>query len=194
MSGTPIATPQLPTTVYATLAGPVDQATVQRIFQGVAVAINSGVTSIHLLFQSAGGSVADGIALYNYFRALPIDLHLYNGGTVASIAVIAFLGARHRYASAHATFMIHKTYANAALFTSAATANTARLREIAQALDIDDSRTRAILRANLSLTDQRLEEYLATESPFDANEALRCGLVEAIKEFAPPFGGKLFNI
>jgi ATP-dependent Clp protease, protease subunit len=167
---------------------------VQRVYQGISVAINGGVRVIHLLFHSNGGIVPDGFALYNYLRTLPIELHAYNAGGVSSIALIAFLGAQHRYASANATFMIHRTYANAALFTSAAAANAARLRGITQSLEIDDTRTRIILKANLTLSDAELDDHLANEIPFDANAALQCGLITAIRDFVPPPGMKLFNI
>jgi ATP-dependent Clp protease, protease subunit len=195
MSNTPLTTPPpIPNIIYATLTGPIDQSMVQRVFQGLAFAINSGVATAHVLFHSAGGTVTDGIALYNYLRALPLELHLYNGGSVASVAVVSFLGAQHRYVGTHATFMIHKTYAPAALFSSSAAANAERLRGITQSLEIDDTRTRAILKTHTSLTDERLDEHLTTEVPFDANEAVQCGLVHAVREFAPPFGTKLFNI
>ena len=78
-------------TLYVTAAGIIDQAFLQRVFQGFAMASNANVQQIHLLFQSTGGTVADGIALYNYLRTLPIELHLYNAGTVSSIAVIVVL-------------------------------------------------------------------------------------------------------
>jgi len=167
---------------------------VQRVFQGITVAVNGGATSIHLLFHSNGGSVGDGVVLHNYLKSSPIDLHIYNGGAVSSIAVIAFLGARQRYASANATFMVHKTYAPSGLFNSAAAANAARLRGIAQGLEIDDARTLAILRSNLNLSEEKLEEHLVREIPFDANSALESGLITAIRDFAPPAGCRLFNI
>jgi hypothetical protein len=47
------------------------------------------------------------------------------------------------------------------------------LRLVAEALEIDDARMRGILKANLTLTDQRLDEYLTTELPFDAKGALQ---------------------
>jgi ATP-dependent Clp protease protease subunit len=193
MAATPQA-PPLPNVLYATLSGPVDQPMVQRVFQGFSVAINGGVTNIHVLFQSTGGVVGDGIALYNYLKSVPIEVNIYNGGSVASIAVIAFLAGRQRYASASATFSIHRTYANSALFTSSATANAARLRGIAQSLEIDDARTLAIFRANLSLADDSLDNYLTNEIPFDSNAALQAGIITAIREFSPPPGAKLFNI
>jgi len=73
-------------------------------------------------------------------------------------------------------------------------AYAARLRGVTQSIEIDDARTLAILKANLTLTDQRLDEYLTTELPFDAKAALQCGLVRSIQEFTPPLGETLFNI
>jgi ATP-dependent Clp protease, protease subunit len=193
MAGTP-AQQLFPSEIYATLTGPVDQSMVQRVFQAFANAMHGGTKSVHLLFHSTGGTVGDGVALYDYFRSVPIDLRIYNGGSVSSIAVIAFLGAKQRYASAHATFVVHRSYAPSTLFNSAAAANAERLRGIAQGLEIDDARTRAILKANLNLSEEKLEEHLVSELPFDANRALQCGLITAISDFAPPVGTKFFNI
>jgi ATP-dependent protease ClpP protease subunit len=39
-----------------------------------------GVNHLHLMFQTTGGDIGDGIALYNLFRALPITISLYNVG------------------------------------------------------------------------------------------------------------------
>src|ERR1700737_2724923 len=93
---------------YATFAGPIDQQSVQRFFTSIAAGSANKIEHIHILFQSFGGAVADGICLYNFFRALPIDLTLYNGGNVSSAATIAFLGAKGRKVTANATFMIHR--------------------------------------------------------------------------------------
>jgi ATP-dependent protease ClpP protease subunit len=193
MAGTPTQQ-QLPSEIYASLTGPIDQVMVQRVFQGITVAIQASVKTVHLFFHSNGGTVGDGISLYNYFRALPLELHIYNGGTVSSIAVIAFLGARHRYASTYATFMVHRTYATSALFTSAAAANATRLHALTQGLEIDDTRTRSILQAHIKLSDLELDDRLTNEVPFDANAALQCGLISAVREFEPPTGTKLFNL
>src|SRR5215217_2667776 len=54
------------------------------------------VAHVHMLFQSNGGTVCDGVCLYNFFRSLPISLTLYNTGSVAPVAVVAYLGAHER--------------------------------------------------------------------------------------------------
>jgi ATP-dependent Clp protease, protease subunit len=169
---------QLPSTIYATLAGPVDQSMVQRVFQSGAVAINGGVKILHLLFHSNGGIVGDGVALYNYFRNLPLDLHIYNAGSVSSIGVIAFLGAHNRYASANATFVIHKTR-----FNPGAPTDAERARGMADSMKIDDSRTLDILKSNVNLSEVELERYRVNELPFDAQTALACGLITNIGDF-----------
>src|SRR5882672_2383880 len=106
------ANPQpLPPVVYATFSGEINQDSVARIIKGV-TSVMGQVTHLHVLFNSTGGFISDGICLYNFFRALTLDLTLYNGGSVSSIAAIAFLGAHHRKTSTYGTFMIHRSHSS----------------------------------------------------------------------------------
>jgi ATP-dependent Clp protease, protease subunit len=129
---------QAPNEVYGIFAGPIDQAAVGRIANAAAIASSNRVTHVHLAFQTSGGTVQDGVGIYNIFRAIPISLTLYNIGTISSAGVIAYLGAASRAVSSHGTFMIHRT-------TSPAIGmNTDRLAAAIQSATIDDSRTEAI--------------------------------------------------
>jgi ATP-dependent Clp protease, protease subunit len=85
---------QLPSEIYAVFNGPLDQEAVTRIFKGLTVASTNDVKQFHLLFQSQGGGIGESITLFNLFRALPFDLTLYNTGTIASGATLAYLGAK----------------------------------------------------------------------------------------------------
>ena len=59
--------------------------------------------------------------------------------------------------------MIHKTHV-----TFPTPTNPGRLRSAAQScLDLDDARTRTILKSSLTWNDQVLDEHLTNESPFD---------------------------
>lgn len=173
--------------VYAVFAGPIDQAAVQRIFAGITTATANKIESIHLLFQSYGGTVSDGVCLYNFFRSLPLNLILYNVGNVSSAATIAFLGANKRKTSAYATFMIHRTQSPA----QAATAE--RLHAITHSVIADDERTEAILRSGLTLTEDQWAVHKSADLWLTAKEAVTCGLAE-IEEFAPPAQTVIFNI
>jgi hypothetical protein len=93
---------------FCTFCNDIDKDSVTRTFDVFADLTRHGFTTIHVLFQSNGGHTPEGIALHNYFKTFPIDLHLYNVGGVVSAALTAFAGAKYRYASARATFLFHK--------------------------------------------------------------------------------------
>jgi ATP-dependent Clp protease protease subunit len=76
---------------WFTLSGDINSDMVHRVFDAVADMTEDMVTDAHILIQSNGGYVSDGICLYNYLSKLPIRFHFYNAGAVASIAVIVFL-------------------------------------------------------------------------------------------------------
>jgi ATP-dependent Clp protease protease subunit len=140
---------QPPKEVYSIFAGPIEQQSVQRIANGLATVSSTGVDQLHLIFQSAGGLIGDGICLYNLFKALPFEMAIYNIGSIQSIAVVAFLGAKVRKASRSATFMIHRSYASPLAATSD------RLQAMANGLILDDERCERILREHINLDEDQ---------------------------------------
>jgi ATP-dependent Clp protease protease subunit len=138
-----------------------------------------------LLFQSSGGVVADGIALHNFFRALPFELTVYNAGSVQSMGTIAFLGARHRKASAVSSFQIHLVSG------PPVAAKAAQLEGIAEGIRVDDARVEAILRKHLKLPNERWSELNVRDMTFTAEDGVKYGFADEIGEFTPPFGGKV---
>jgi ATP-dependent Clp protease protease subunit len=144
---------------------------------------------MHLFFHSIGGFVSDGLAMYSYFKAIPFDLTLYNPGVVASIGVIAYLGARKRATSAHAIFMIHRTQCNIPQGTTAV-----RAQNIVNAALLDDQRTEAILKERLSLPADKWEHFESDDLHFSAQEAVQYGIADEIADFSPPPGTQIYNI
>ncbi len=181
--------PIIPSIVYATFSGQINQDGLTRMFHNIGGASQKGVTEIHLLFQSNGGMVGDGITLFNFFRAIPIELNLYNTGTVASIAVLSYLGAKHRYVSQHATFSIHKT-----AYPTHASANAVLHRALSNNLLIEDSRSEAIIKAFTNIPADRWISHAVEDVIFQAQEAVQFGIAEAIREFQVPAGNQIFNI
>ena len=180
----PVTPPAQPPEVFATFAGIIDQTAVQRIFFGISGAMASKVTRIHLLFQSTGGTVSDGVCLYNYLHRLPIEISLYNVGTVASVATLVYLGAKSRMTSASATFMLHRTQ------VSPQGATAERLQAFAKNVTLDDVRTEAILRDRLKLPDDLWDVHRVADLWLSAEEAVKYGLATEIGEF----GTQIFNV
>lgn len=63
--------------------------------------------SFTLIFSSEGGSTDEGLALYKFLRALPIELHIHGSGHVGRIAVPVFLAAQKRTCSPFSRFLFH---------------------------------------------------------------------------------------
>lgn len=188
MADSPEAKPSQPSNeVYGVFAGAIDQSAVARIGNAMAIASSNNVTHIHLAFQTAGGNIPDGVALYNLFRAFQTPLTLYNIGTVASAGVTAFLGAPARFVSSHGSFMIYKATSPAIPATSE------RLQAMAQSVLIDEIRTEAIFKeTNISLSKEQRETHRYADLWLSADEAVKAGLATAIREFATPKGTQLF--
>ncbi len=177
------------TELYATLAGRFDEELVQRLFKQLASAVSCGVQSLHLMIQSTGGIINDGIAVYNYIRCLPLDITTYNTGSVQSIAVIAFLAAKKRKASRSATFMLHK-----ATFYSGGPTTSFQLSAATQSLMVDDDRIERILKEYINMPAEKWEVHRFVDLFITADEALAFGLIDEIADFAPPPGATLINI
>ncbi|MEO8450030.1 MAG: ATP-dependent Clp protease proteolytic subunit [Gemmatimonadota bacterium] len=171
-----------PVDFYGTFCGPIDEGSAFRLCHWLDLASQKQSPSVHLLFQSSGGNVGDGVFLYNYFRSLPFKLTIYNAGSVSSVATVAFLGARHRLVSHAATFMLHQT-----MFTGLP-ATAQQLQARVTSLALDDQRTLSILRQHLTLEPARWDDLNGNEVWFSADEAVRIGMADGIADFSPPAG------
>jgi ATP-dependent Clp protease, protease subunit len=176
----------LPPTIYATFVGVITQESVGRMIAHIDAAGFGGARDIHIFFQSIGGVVGDGIALFNYFDASPIQIHLYNPGAIESAAVIAYLGARHRYATSYSTFLIHPS---TFLPPSPMGAEAHRVR--GESLSIDDKRTRAIMQARTSVPPRR---YARFDLTLTAQEAINFGIAQSIRDFKVPAGNQVYDL
>lgn len=180
--------PNLPESVYGVFCGTIDQANAQKVVNTLAVAMGAKVKHVHLLFQTTGGYVCDGVFLYNFFRAIPIELTFYNAGQVSSIGVVAYLGAKGRKTAKSASFMIHRS-TNSAQF-----ANAASLQHMSKGLILDDQRTEDIIRAHVNFPPEVWENIHHHDIYVSGEDAVKFGMADAVGEFAPPEGAHVFNI
>jgi ATP-dependent Clp protease, protease subunit len=181
-------TPILPENVYAIFCGDIAQVTAAKVVAGLTVAMGAKVKHVHLLFQSAGGYVGDGVFLYNLFRSIPIELTLYNVGQVSSAGVVAYLGARRRKTSKGATFMLHRS-TNSPQFATAS-----KLNHIARSLVLDDQRAEDIFRGHVQFPPELWEQLRDRDIYISADEAVQFGVADEIADFSPPTGTQVFNI
>jgi ATP-dependent Clp protease protease subunit len=143
---------------------------------------------VHLLLQTVGGYVGDGVCLYNLFRTFPRELTVYNTGNISSIGVIAYLGARRRKAASEASFMMHRSTMHMELPTAE------RLQTAVKTLQWDDARTEKILRRHLKMSREEWRQLDRGDLTLSTGDAVRVGLVHEIGDFAPPEGARLLAI
>jgi ATP-dependent Clp protease protease subunit len=150
---------------------------------------SSGVRTAHILLQSHGGYVSDGLCLYNYLSNLDIRFITYNCGAVASIAVPVFLVGDERVAADTARFMIHKSHASLEPGVGADV-----LKVVVEGLNADDARTETVLRRHLHLAPAQWLVHAHADLHLAPPAALECGLIHRIGVFAPPAGKAVINM
>ena len=87
-------------TVYISFSAEIIPHTTESLIAVLANLVNQGVAHIYLTFSTPGGSVMNGMNLYNVMRGLPCDISIHNVGNVDSIGNAIFLAGTHRYACA----------------------------------------------------------------------------------------------
>jgi ATP-dependent Clp protease protease subunit len=177
------------TEAWFTLSGDVNSDMVHRMFEAVSMMTEDGLETAHVLLQSNGGYVSDGLCIYNYLHNLPIEFVMYNGGAVASIACTVFLSGRRRYCSSTARFMVHKSHA-----TASPGSRPDALSIIVEGLRADDARTEQILREHIKLNEEQWRIHQHADLHLNSHDAKQAGMVMDIKDFAPPKGHHVRNI
>jgi ATP-dependent Clp protease, protease subunit len=177
------------TDAWFTLSGDVNSDMVHRVFEAVSGMTEAGVETAHVLIQSNGGYVSDGLCLYNFLSNAPVKFVMYNGGAVASIAVILFLAGARRYASETARFMVHKSHA-----TASPGARPDALNIIVEGLRADDARTESILRKHIELTPEQWAIHQYSDLHLTARDAKTARMINDVADFAAPRGVHIRNI
>jgi ATP-dependent Clp protease protease subunit len=180
--------PPIPEVVYAAFCGDIAQITAAKVVAGLTNAMGAKSKHVHLLFQTAGGYVGDGVFLYNFFSTIPIELTLYNVGQISSAGVVAYLGAKHRKTTRNATFMLHRSTSSPQFATSA------KLGHAAKSLVLDDERTESIVKKHVKFPPELWAKVEHHDIYVSGEEAVKFGLADEIAEFSPPVGVQVYNI
>lgn len=144
-------------------------------------------TRIHLLIHSPGGSISDGVLLFNLLKSFPMDVVAYNCGNVSSAAAIAYLGAKKRIVSPNGTFMFHRTKPQ-----PGNVGHLPVLTAIADSVAMDDARTEEIIRNCATLTQEQWTVFAHADLTLDAEAAVTAGIAHEIGAFCP--AGPIYTI
>ncbi len=146
--------------------------------------------TIYCLFSSSGGFVEPGISLYNYLRALPVELIMHNTGSIDSIANVIFLAADRRYTAKHSSFMYHGVNWNFAANTSM---NRTQLSETLSSIDSSESKISGIITERTKLTTEEIKALFSQGETKDAPFALDKGIINEIRNPTIPKDAPFFS-
>ena len=167
--------------IWVTCVGELDVQIARSFSQLLVNAASDNVTRIHTLIQSPGGTINEGIFLYEFFKSFPVEVIAYNAGHIGSASLSAYLGARNRYVCSTGTFLIHRS--------KPAPVNTwslPHIQTIVDGLKIEDARTEAVLRSASNLTKAHWDTFFAgCDLTLDANTAIDVGIAQGIGSFTP---------
>ena len=130
---------------------------------------------ITIYINSPGGSVADGLALIDTMAALHCPIRTVCMGTAASMAALIFASGNERDIMPHARVMIHDP-----LISGGVGGSALKLDAIAKDLMHTREVTAQILSDCTGHSIEEIYEKTATDTYFDAKEALEWGLADRI--------------
>jgi ATP-dependent Clp protease protease subunit len=161
-----------------------------RGLMGLCTEIISKVKPAHLYFalSSPGGSVAAGITLYNFLKALPVEISMHNIGSVDSIATVIFMAGARRYACKHSRFLFHGV---ALTFGKDQVVNSAQMNEHISGLEQDEGRIKELIAERSELNAGELDALFRQGETKDPAFALQKRIIDDIRDFSIPDGAQV---
>lgn len=133
------------------------------------------IKELNLHINSPGGSVFQGIAIYNMLKESEAKVNVYVDGVAASIASVIAMAGDSIFMPSNSMMMIHNPY-------TYAVGNANELRKTADFLDkLTDASKQAYLdKAGNKLTSDKIQQIMDDETWLSAQEAVDLGLADEV--------------
>ena len=133
---------------------------------------------IHLLLSTPGGSVSEGVAIYNSIKALPIEVYIYNIGTINSIGNVVFQAGTQRIAAPASSFMFH----GVGFDIQNERFELKQLNEKRETLKNDQSLIAQIIGKHTKLDEAAVERMFLNMEYVSSEEALKRGITDEVRD------------
>ncbi len=153
--------------------------------------INKGQKEFYFLISSVGGSVKDGIDLYNFIRALPAKIIMHNIGVIDSIANVIFLASNERYCNPNSSFLFHGVGFD---INQPQRFEEKDLREKLIMIERDQKSIADIIAERTKLDEKEIIEMFFRAKTKSSNEAKEAGLIQEIKMANIPEGSQIISL
>lgn len=164
--------------VYVSFSAEIIPDTTESLINVMSNLANLEVGEVYLLLSTPGGSVMNGMNLYNVLKGMPFKLSIHNVGNVDSIGHAVFLAGRKRYATSNATFMFHGVGFDS---PQGQRLEEKFLREKLDGLLSDQKRIGDIITDHTNINKKEIEELFMEAQTKDATFALDKRFIHEIR-------------
>lgn len=134
---------------------------------------------IKVFIDSNGGSVQDGLTIYDIIQGSPAPMKLYCMGKAYSMAAVLFASGQHgRYMMPHSQLMIHEP-----LIQTGVAGKTSSIQTVAESMLRTKKQLAEILAQHTKQPLGKLEKVMKEDTFFTAQQAVEFGLAEGVKGF-----------
>jgi ATP-dependent protease ClpP protease subunit len=177
--------------VYVSFSAEINANTTEALIALVSNQVNNTVPELYIMMSTPGGTVMNGLNLYNVLRAMPLKLVTHNVGNVDSIGNAIFLAGSERYACPHSTFMFHGVGFD---IPGQTRLEEKILRERLGSILADQNRIGGIIRERTTLNKRQVGNLFKEARTKDADYARSVGIIHDIRDVAIPPGAPVFSL
>ena len=132
---------------------------------------------VTILLDSEGGSVTDGLSIYNAIMQYSGSVTVHIDAICASIATVIACAADKVVMNSNAKFMIHRAW-------TVAMGNSVEFRSMAEILELMDADIASAYKDKTDLPEDELLAMMEAETWMSAEKALELGFVDEINEIS----------
>jgi ATP-dependent protease ClpP protease subunit len=193
MNDTPELAPQPDlSTVYISFSAEISPHTTESLLAVLANCVNQRVKTVYLMLSTPGGSVMNGLNIYNILIGLPLEVITHNVGNVDSIGNAIFLAGKKRYACPHSTFMFHGVGFD--LKNQTMRLEEKNLKESLANILSDHKRIGSIITERTKLDEKVVAGLFSEAQTKDATFAVGAGIVHEVKNVQIPPGSNVISL
>ena len=135
--------------------------------------------AITIILDSPGGSVKDGMVLYDLLQTFKTPIRVVVAGRAYSMAAVLLAAGKHgRYMLPNSEVMIHQP-----LLGSPVTGNSSSIKSVSDKLNKEKKKMNRLLAKHTGKTEKQIEKATSYDHFFDAEEAIAFGLYDGVIGF-----------
>lgn len=177
--------------LYVSFLAEVGPTTAQALMGVISENLSNDYDELHLLLSTPGGTVREGIALYNLLGALPLKVITYNVGSVDSVGIVIFLAGKERYAARTSSFMFHGVGFD---IPGETRFEEKSLVERLEGLKHDQELVADVIISRTKIGAKELKILFLEEGFLRAREAKSRGIIHDIREVRVPKGATFIQL